>query len=217
MVQLKSFIMIRIILLGIFLIIPFSCLFPQTTVSDKSLKFFNKTEAGVSFGIGSFKTDQVNGVQKKIRNDEIVIVFQTINGFRYVDKLGIGVSIGVEKWQNGLFWPLYGFISYDLKPADNTFYADLYLGYSFGTRYATTFYQEGHGGFGLSIGIGYKMKIASKVKFMYEIFYRYQSIESSYYRYTDIKKDSGTVRTQTQVDYKIPLHFAGFKIGITIP
>ena len=29
------------------------------------IRFFNKTEAGVSFGLGSFKTDVVNGIQEE--------------------------------------------------------------------------------------------------------------------------------------------------------
>ncbi len=183
--------------------------------NDKSLKYFNKTEAGVSFGLGSFKTDIYNNVQKKIRNDEIVITFQTINGLKYMNQLGVGLSFGVEKWQNGLFWPLYAYISYDLKPADNTFYGAIYLGYAFGTRKQTSFYEEGKGAFGLSIGLGYKMKIAKNLRFMYEIFYKYQAISSNYnVWYTDSANVKKLIRTE---EYKVPLHFAGFKIGICFP
>ncbi len=185
----------------------------QTT--EKSLKFFNKTEAGVSFGIGSFKTDVINNDQKKARNDEIVITLQTINGVKYMDHLGVGLSFGVEKWSNGLLWPLYAYISYDLKPSDNTFYGAVYLGYAFGTRYKTSFFEQGKGAFGLSIGLGYKMKIAKNLAFMYEIFYKYQAIESNYNIWvTDTMNVKKLIRN---VDYKVPLHFAGFKIGICFP
>jgi len=182
---------------------------------DHSLKYFNKTEGGVSFGLGSFKADVVNNLQKKVRNDEIVITFQTINGLKYMDLLGIGLSLGVEKWQNGLFWPLYAYLSYDLKPADNTFYAALYLGYVFGSRKKTSLYEEATGGFGMSVGVGYKMKIAKKLRFMYEIFYKYQATGSSYNVWvTDSTNVRKLIRT---TDYKVPLHFAGFKIGICFP
>ena len=184
---------------------------------EKSLKFFNKTEAGVSFGIGSFKTDVVNGTQKKIKNDELVINFQTINGVKYMNRLGLGLGVGFEKWRNGFFWPIYGVITFDLKPADNTFFADLSLGYSIGTRYATTFFEEGTGAFALSVGIGYKMKVAGKIHFMYEVFYRYQSINSSYFNIVDTMVDSVKVQIKTRYDYTVPLHFAGFKIGVIIP
>jgi len=193
------------------LLFPFSFIAAQEASTDKSLKFFNKTEAGISFGIGSFKTDIALGTQKKIRNDEIVITFQTINGVKYLNRIALGVSVGVEKWQNGLFWPIYGYLGVDLKPVDNTFFANAYLGYSIGTRYATTNYHQGSGGFALSIGIGYKMKVAKKIKFMYEIFYKYQSVESTYTAQYD------TIRPPREVDYKVPLHFAGFKLGICIP
>lgn len=184
--------------------------------SDKSLRFFNKTEGGVFFGIGSFKTDIENGRQKKIKNDELVIFFQTINGVKYMNRLGLGVSVGFEKWRNGFFWPIYGYISCDLKPTDNTFFANVYLGYSIGTKYAQPPYStyDGTGAFGLIVGVGYKMKVAKKINFMYEIFYRYQSVDSRYGVYVLDTTGRHLVNT---VDYKIPLHFAGFKIGVIIP
>jgi len=206
----------KFILVGCFFILLFFRS-PSQTVSnsDKSLKFFNKTEFGASFGIGSFKTDIIDGTQKKIKNDELIITLQTINGVKYMNRLGLGASIGFEKWRNGFFWPLYGFVSYDFKPGDNSFFTDIYLGYSFGTRYSTTHFEEGQGAFSFSIGIGYKMKVAGKINFMYEVFYKYQSMESNYNVYiSDSVKVLHKIRT---VDYKVPLHFAGFKIGVIIP
>lgn len=187
--------------------------FSQSNANDRSLKFFNRTDAGVSFGIGSFKTDIYNGIQKTIRNDEIVVTLQTTNGVRYLDKIGLGVSFGVEKWQNGWFYPLYGYLSYDAKPAQNTVFGALYLGYAFGKRDSTTYYQEGEGAFALSIGLGYKLKVAKKLWFVYEVFYKYQSLESSYDMITQINDSTYT----TRMNYKLPLHFAGFKIGIHFP
>lgn len=190
---------------------------PAEAKKPSSVKFFNKTEAGVSFGIGSFPTDVVNGVQKKIRNDEIPIVLQTTNGIMYMDHLALGVTVGAERWTNGFFWPVYGYAGYDFKPAANTVFANLYLGYGFGTRTSTTYVQEGTGGFSFSIGIGYKMYVTKKLKFLYEVFYKYESLESSYSRITDVLVDTVYVRKTSQVEYKVPLHFMGFKIGISIP
>ena len=153
--------------------------------------------------------------RKKIRNDEIVVTLQTINGFKYMKKVSIGVSVGAELWQNGLFWPVYGYLGYDLKPADNTFFANVYIGYAFGNRDATSFYHEGNGAGAFSIGLGYKMKVAKKLRFMYEVFYKYQAIESNYIMY--YQRYDSIPPTQTRVDYKIPLSFAGFKIGICFP
>jgi hypothetical protein len=189
----------------------------QTENEDRSLKYFNKTEAGISFGLGSFKADMYNGIQKKVRNDEIIVTFQTINGFKYMNKLAIGLSIGAELWQNGLFWPIYGYLGYDFKPADNTFFANVYIGSAPGNREATSFYHEGKGAFAFSIGVGYKMKVAKKLKFMYEVFYKYQSIESSYNNNTEYERNDSIFSTTRIVDYKIPLSFAGFKIGICFP
>ena len=172
----------RIILVCAFLVTE-TLLIAQTENEDKSLKYFNKTEAGISFGLGSFKTDIYNGIQKKVRNDEIVVTLQTINGFKYMNKVAIGLSVGAEVWQNGLFWPIYGYLGYDFKPADNTFFADVYIGSAPGNRDANSFYHAGKGAFAFSIGLGYKMKVAKKLKFMYEVFYKYQAIES-YYRAT---------------------------------
>jgi len=189
----------------------------QNPGADKSLTWFNKTEGGVSFGIGSFNTNIVNGIQKRIKNDEIVVTFQTVNGVKYLNRLSIGVSIGVEKWQNGLFWPIYGYLGYTLKPTDNTLFANLYLGSGIGTRYATSFYEQGKGGFAMSIGLGYQMRISKKLLFVYEVFYKYQALESTYYRINDVTQDSVTMQVKTAVNYKVPLHFAGFKIGLRFP
>jgi hypothetical protein len=180
---------------------------------NATFKYFNQTEAGVSFGLGSFQTDNYMGARKSVRNDEIVITLQNINGFMVGNHVGIGVSIGVEKWQHGLFWPLYGYLQYHFKPEGNTFFAAAYMGYAWGTREATSFYQEGTGAFAFSIGIGYKMKVSNKVDFMYQVFYKYQAIESKYTVYYD---DSIPPHTSV-VDYKIPLSFAGLKIGVVFP
>jgi hypothetical protein len=204
----------RILALCIFLLAA-GAIIAQTGNEDKSLKYFNKTETGISFGLGSFKTDIYNGIQKKVRNDEIVVTLQTINGFKYMDKVSIGVSVGAEIWQNGLFWPVYGYLGYDFKPADNNFFTNVYIGYAPGKRDPTSFYHyEGKGAFAFSIGVGYKMKVAKKLKFVYEIFYKYQAIESSY---NMIYSKNDTIISSTKVDYKIPLSFAGFKIGIWFP
>lgn len=202
---------------GLLLCLCLPFLAAQNSDTDKSLTWFNKTEGGVSFGIGSFRTDIVNGIQKKIRNDEIVVTFQTINGVKYLNRVLLGVSVGVEKWQNGLFWPIYGYLGYALKPAGNTVFGNIYLGYGIGTRYSTSHYEQGKGGFALSIGLGYRMYISKKLQFFYEIFYKYQSLESTYFRKNDVTKDSVTIQTKTPVNYKVPLHFAGFKIGICFP
>jgi hypothetical protein len=204
----------KINLLFVFFL-PAVLLFAQNENVDRSLKYFNKTEGGVSFGLGSFNTDMYNGIQKKVRNDEIVVTLQTINGFKYMDKVSIGVSVGAEIWQNGLFWPVYGYLGYDFKPADNNFFTNVYIGYAPGKRDPTSFYHyEGKGAFAFSIGVGYKMKVAKKLKFVYEIFYKYQAIESSY---NMIYSKNDTIISSTKVDYKIPLSFAGFKIGIWFP
>jgi len=207
---------IKVILSGLFFIFLSIGSHSQTNeYSDKSLKFFNKTEFGASFGIGSFKTDIIDGTQKKIKNDELVITLQTINGVKYMNRLGLGASIGFEKWRNGFFWPLYAFVGYDFKPTGNTFFTNIYLGYSFGTRYGTTHFEDGQGAFSFSIGVGYKMNVANKINFMYEVFYKYQSLESSYGVF--ISDSNHVPRKIRTVDYKVPLHFAGFKIGVVIP
>ena len=202
----------------IFVILFFGILFVKTghtqdTLSDgSSLKYFNLTGVGFSFGLGHFNTNIINGRQLSVKNDEMVFLFQTINGFKYMNKIGIGVSVGAEVWQNGLFWPICGYLSYDLKPADNTFFANIYMGSSIGKRKAIPhLYQESTGAFAFSIGLGYKMKLSKKLRFMYEVFYKYQALQSSY----DIGNDS--VAITRKVDYKVPLNFAGFRLGICFP
>ena len=191
-----------------------TCLVAQVEMPDRSLKYFNKTEAGVSLGIGSFKTDIYNGIQKSVKNDAIVVTLQSVNGLKYMDKLGLGVSFGVEYMDGGLFWPIYGYLGYDFKPSGNTFFANAYIGYAPGYREATSFYHEGYGAFSMCIGLGYKMKISDKLRFMYEVFYQYQALDSYYYSY--VEKDDSTVYSR-KYDTKIPLNFAGFKIGVCFP
>lgn len=189
----------------------------QSEDQDRSLKYFNKTEAGISFGIGNFKSDVYNGVQKKVRNDEIIATFQTVNGFKYNNKVSVGLSAGAELWQNGLFWPVCAYLSYDFKPANQNFFADIYIGYAFGDRNATSFYHGGKGALAFSLGIGYKMKVTKKLRFMYEIFYKYQAIESSYDNKVEYEQND-TIKTYINtVNYKQPLNFAGFKIGVCFP
>jgi hypothetical protein len=184
---------------------------PNQPKPDRSFGYFNRTEAAVAFGVGNFKTDVVNGIRKSVRNDELIVQFQTINGITYKGRTGLGVGIGVEKWQHGLFFPIFGQFYYDFKPKDNTFFLTLNLGKSIGTRDSTSFYQKATGGFMAQIGVGYKMKIAKRLRFYYELFYKYQAVYSAYNHY--VITDSTTFSSST--DYKIPLSFVGFRIGIS--
>ncbi|MBC8461521.1 MAG: hypothetical protein ISS17_09070 [Bacteroidales bacterium] len=196
----------------LFLIAVTTCVTAQeTTKRSRTFNYFNRTEAGFSFGVGNFKTDRIDGIQKTIRNDEMVISFQTINGIAYHSRIGLGIGIGVEKWQHGLFFPVFGQLCYDVRPRDNTFFGTVSLGSSIGKRYSTNHFQQGDGGFMFQVGIGYKMKVYKRLRFYYELFYKYQAIHSSYSN--EISTDS--IPLVRQVDYKVPLHFLGFRIGIT--
>jgi len=193
----------------------------ESDSSANTLRYFNKTELGVSFGIGSYPNNVYNGVTLKVKNDEIVATLQTVNGFMYNNRWMLGLSLGVEKWRYGLFWPIYGYLGYNFKRTDNTFFANIYLGYGIGTRYShgggeldRNYIAEGKGAFALMLGVGYKMKVAKKLKFGYEIFYKYQALNTSYKNM--YQKDSLPVVTTT-IDYKLGQHFAGFKISVFFP
>lgn len=194
----------------------------QGDTASNTLKYFNKTELGVSFGIGSFPNNIYNGVTYKLKNDEIVATVQTVNGIMYNNRWLLGASVGVEKWRYGLFWPIYGYLGYNFTRTDNTFFANIYLGYAIGTRYShgggeydRSSVAEGKGAFALMIGVGYKMKVSKSIKFGYEIFYKYQALNTSYQNIYQ-KNDSIQPVTST-VNYKVGLHFAGFKLAIFFP
>ena len=184
----------------------------QDPVSKQTFRYFNKTEIGAGIGLGKFKTDILsNGFQRTIKNDQLVISPQTINGIIISDRVGLGLGLGAEFWQKGMFYPVFAHFFYDFKPADNTPFAYINLGEAFGKRDSTYNYSSGKGGLLFSIGFGYKMKIGKRFQFEYEIFYRYQAIQSTYRQYY-IAADS-TEHFSTH-DYKVPYHFAGFKIGV---
>jgi len=175
--------------------------------AGKSLKYYNRSEAGFGFGISSYNTNIYDGIQKQIKNNEIVISFQTINGIMFNDRVTLGAGIGVEKWQNGLFYPLFGQIGYFAKPAANTFFADVSVGYGLGGRDATSYYHSADGALMFSVGLGYIRSVSKRVQFHFEAFYKYQALESAYDVYIE-----DTLRST--IDYKIPLSFIGFRVGI---
>jgi len=183
----------------------------ESSRRTRTFNYFNRTEAEISFGVGNFKADVLNGVQKSLKNNELVIAVQTVNGIAYHGRIGLGLGVGVEVWKDGLFFPVFGQLHYDLRPRDKTFYGQLSLGSGIGTRYSTSFYQEGTGGLMVQVGIGYKMKVYKRLRFYYEVFYKYQAVNSAY---TDkiVTDDTTIVRN---IDYKVPLNFMGFKIGIS--
>ncbi|MCX6287812.1 MAG: hypothetical protein NTY96_11915 [Bacteroidetes bacterium] len=205
-----------------FLLVISSAFSQERDTASNTLKYFNKTELGVSFGIGSFPSNVYNGVTYKVKNDEIVATLQTVNGVMYNNRWLLGVSLGVEKWRYGLFWPVYGYLGYNFKQTDNTFFANIYLGYGIGTRYSRggsenrSYIAEGRGAFALMIGVGYKMKVSNKLKFGYEIFYKYQALNTSYQNW--YKADTAKVFPPPgTVYYKLGLSYAGFKIAIFFP
>jgi hypothetical protein len=195
------------------LIIPclYNGAFAQDNAPQPAFRYFNKTEAGIGLGLGKFKNDIYNGIQKTIKNDQIIISAQTINGVVLSGRAGLGVGLGAEFWQKGMFYPVFAHFYYDLKLSDNTPFAYINLGEAFGRRDSTYYYASGKGGLLFSIGVGYKMKIGKRFQFEYEIFYRYQSIQSTYRQYY-VAADS--TEHFTTHDYKVPYHFAGFKIGV---
>ncbi len=189
-----------------------TALFAQFDSETPATKYFNKTDLSACIGLGYFKTDIVNGYQKKVRNDALTFPIQTINGFIFSGRTGVGIGVGIEPWRDGLLYPVFGHIFYDFSPADNTLFASFSCGYSWGKRYATNNYHAGTGGLMLSIGIGYKLKVTKRLQFEYEAIYRYQAFESSY---DVINSDStGAIIYQRTVDYKVPCNYAGFRLGI---
>jgi hypothetical protein len=181
----------------------------QDSPRNVTLQYFNKTEIGIGIGFGSFGVDDIRGYTKKVKNDQIIITPQTINGLVISGRAGLGIGVGAEVWQHGMFYPVFAHFFYDLKPGDNTLFAFINLGEDYGKRDATFYYQEGKGGFLFCIGAGYKMKIGKRLQFEYSLFYRYQAIQSQYRTYYD------TVPTHfTTTDYKVPYNLAGFKIGV---
>ena len=187
------------------------CILPVTLKSQESssrtLRYGNRTEIGISMGVGKFKTDVINGNQLHAKNDEIILNLRTINGFWYMNRLFIGVGVGAELWQHGLFWPVFGDITYNFKSGDNTFYGAVDLGSAIGNRYGTSYYNSGKGGFLAVIALGYTLKVVKNLKFSYEVFYQYQVIKSTYTNTVD------TVVSRP-LDYNVPEHFIGFRIGI---
>lgn len=207
-----------------FLVVFFKGFSQERDTTSNTLKYFNKTEMGVSFGIGSFQNNVINGSTLKAKNDEIIATLQTVNGVMYNNRWLLGVSIGVEKWRYGLFWPIYGYLGYNFKRTDNTFFANIYMGYGLGTRYSNggvdnnpSYIAQGSGAFALIIGVGYKMKVAKKLKFGYEIFYKYQAVNSTYYNYYSAQKGDSIFTARSLITNKTGLSFAGFKIAIFFP
>jgi hypothetical protein len=205
----KSLLLI-VICLTILLQIPGMRLSGQTSDSSISIKFFTKADVGVGIGLGYFKTDITSkGYQLKIRNDEILYTVNSINGILFSERTGLGIGVGIQPWKDALLFPVFLHLFYDLEPKENTFYGTISAGYSFGKRYSTVFYESGTGGFMFNIGIGYKSKISKRVKFEYGVFYNYQAIKSKYY----IHSDSANI-PPVEVNYTVPYHFAGFKLGL---
>jgi hypothetical protein len=173
-----------------------------TNESTISVKYFMQANAGVGIGLGYFKQNVINGYQVRLKNDELFYSITAVNGILLNNRTGLGIGVGVQPWTDGLFFPVFLHAFYNLGPKENTFYGAASLGYSFGTRYATVHYESGTGGLMLGLAIGYKMNVLKRLKFEYEAFYNYQSVSSRYYFNTLL------------VDYTVPYHFAGFRIGV---
>ena len=183
--------------------------FAQETSEKNVLKYFNKTEVGIGIGLGSFETDNYQGYVKKVKNDQIIVSPQTINGIIISGRAGLGLGLGVEFWKKGMFYPVFAHFFYDFKLSDDTPFAFINLGEAFGKRDSTSSYESGTGGLLFCIGIGFKKSIGKRFQFEYELFYRYQAINSNYRTYYD------TIATHyTTTEYKVPYNFVGFKLGV---
>jgi hypothetical protein len=183
----------------------------QNSETRSDFQYFNKTEFSIGLGFGSFKTDiDTNGRQSTVKNDQIIFTFQTINGVCISNRFGLGLGIGAEFWQHGMFYPLFAHIYYDFRKDENTPFAFMNIGKAFGNRDSTYYYASGKGGTLFGIGAGYKMKVSKRFRFEYALFYRYQAILSTYQTEYVSK---GTVHYST-TDYKVPYNFGGFRIAV---
>jgi hypothetical protein len=198
------------IVISIFTSLTSKTLFAQDTAATIPTRYFNESQIGIGIGLGSFNTDVINNYQLKVHNNELSLSIQTINGFIFNSRTGVGIGVGVDPWTDGLFFPVFGHVYYDFLPRTNTLYGAVNMGYAFGERYSTASYASGTGGFMLSLEIGYKMKIGSRLQFEYGAFYRYQSVESTY---NVIVVDSVSTRSKS-MGYRIPYNFAGFRLGV---
>lgn len=195
----------RVLIIGVITLLSAGMAFAQGV--PLTAKYFNKTEAGYAFGIGKFQNHIIDGIRTHTNNDQTIFSLQTVNGFMFNDRVGVGAGFGIEFWEKGIFYPLFGQLSYYLKPAPTTFYANASLGYGFGNRDETTYYASGTGGSMFSIGIGYAKEISPRFRFHFEVCYQNQALQSAYNVYIN-----DTLRSQ--VDYKIALSFIGFRVGI---
>ena len=173
-----------------------------TYESTISVKYFMQANAGIGIGLGYFKQNVINGYQVRLKNDELFYSISAVNGVILNGRTGLGIGLGVQPWTDGLFFPVFLHAFYNLTPQENTFYGATSLGYSIGTRYETVHFESGSGGLMVGLAAGYKMIVTKRLKFECEAFYNYQSVKSRYYFNAIL------------VDYTVPYHFAGFRIGI---
>jgi|WetSurMetagenome_2_1015567.scaffolds.fasta_scaffold40554_3 hypothetical protein len=192
-----------------FLVLAGSSLAAQEQNNEKSARYFNQTELGIGFGVGKFNTDITPQGQYTVKNNEVPISLQTINGFIFNERIGAGLGLGVEMWKDGLFFPLFGQLTYYFKAEEKGFFVSGNIGYGFGTRDSTSIYHAGTGALTAGVSLGYRMKVAKRLQFMYEFYYKYQAIQSSYSIYY-----SDSTRQDALIDYKVPMNFLGFRIGV---
>lgn len=201
---------IKIIILLLFSF-GFSGVYSQSPTPPPTYRYFNETDAGIAFGLGQFKTNIVNGSQEKIKNDQTVYSVQTINGVLISDRAGIGIGVGAEFWSNAMFYPVFAHLFYNFKASGSTPFAAVSLGEAFGKRDSTQNYPSGKGGFYAGLSGGYKMKAGKHFFIEYEAFYRFQSVRSTYLDIYVAKDESLHSAT---VNYNVPYHFFGIRIGM---
>jgi hypothetical protein len=147
----------------------------QNSSNSKSYKksgFINLTEINYCPGIGDITLG--NSTVKNIDNS---FGFKTVNGYQINEHLSIGLGLGLDKYTNATLIPISfdaraTFIKGQVSPVFNA-----NVGYSVGLNGVS-------GGMVINPSIGIKAYISNNVAYLFNVGYKWQAQDVTYYQYS---------------------------------
>jgi len=147
----------------------------NTNLNNDEIKhsgYTNITEMNFGLGLGQYSSDYSFGIQ-------------TINGYLFNPYFSMGIGIGVDRYKNVTFVPLFADLRVNFLQTNVTPFLSGGIGYSLGTD------KVNKGGLLVNPALGVKFFVSSKAALNFSIGYRLQENSFTYYYYGTYKESSG--------------------------
>jgi hypothetical protein len=139
----------------------------------KKKGYINITEINFCPGVTGSKINEV-----KVQNQDLSFGFKTVNGYQANEHFSIGLGLGIDKYQNATLLPITLDMRVPVVKGKSSPVFNFAIGHAAGLN-------DVKGGLTTNFSFGLRSYFSKSAAFLFNIGYKLQSTEISYYNYTN--------------------------------